>query len=260
MSDERYLPRSVLASIWIEHLEIGAGPIEIAMKAIQGDDEPHAVIWPDGREGTLRELLSLWTASTRQVAAVLPVAGDLSGLAGPGRLNTSALDAGEVLLFSSAAGDFGAVPEVVRFGSHIEPGHIVTWLIYDSKPWQQRLLGTIGTWRDARRELNTKLEKSIERLMVLDILGWQKEIEIEIEALRGRVHLPDPLPSEFDPHRAELLASGWRISTIADLGQSDTGGAISSWEADRRTEALGAIETTARRAVIAATYAAPSLM
>lgn len=260
MSDERYLPRSVLASVWIEYLEVGPGPIEIALKAIQGDDEPHAVIWPDGREGTLRELLSLWTASTRQVAAVLPVAGDLSGLAGPGRLNTSALDAGEVLLFSSAAGDFGAVPEVVRFGSHIEPGHIVTWRIYESKPWQQRFLGTIGSWRDAQREFNTELDESIKRLMILDILGWEKEIRIEIDALRGRVNLPDPLPNALDPQRAQLLASAWRISTIADLGQSDTGGAVSSWEADRRTEALGAIETTARRAVIAATYAAPSLI
>src|SRR5690625_2434873 len=80
MSDERLLPRSVLLSIWLEHLEVGAAQIEKAVHAVQGDDEPHEVLWPDGSSGSLGDLFGFWTASTRQVAAVLPVAGDLSGL------------------------------------------------------------------------------------------------------------------------------------------------------------------------------------
>jgi len=260
MSTERLLPRSVLLSIWIEHLEVGATQIEKAIHAVQGDDEPHTVIWPDGREGSLGELLGFWTASGRQVATVLPVAGDLSGLSGPGRTNTAAVEAGEIVLFSDAAQPLAAVPQVTRFGSHIEPGHLVTWNIMPANSWQTRFLGTIGSWRDAESQLRQVLSDAIERLMILDVAQWRDDLAIEIEALRGNAHLPDPLPASLDPRRANLLATGWRLAGIADLGQTNDGAAISAWESDRRREALLGVESAARRAVSAATYATPSLI
>ncbi len=260
MSDERLLPRSVLLSIWLEHLEVGAAQIEKAVHAVQGDDEPHEVLWPDGSSGSLGDLFGFWTASTRQVAAVLPVAGDLSGLAGPGRTNAAAVEAGEAVLLSTATQTVAAVPEVIRFGSHIEPGHLVTWKILPCHSWQTRFLGTIGSWLDAQRELAAALNDAIERLMILDVARWRDDLAVEVEALRGDAHLPDPLPRDLDGRRANLLATGWRIAEIADLGQTDDGGSVSGWESDRRREALLRIESAARRAVCAATYQTPSLI
>lgn len=258
MSADRLLPRSVLLSVWIEHLEVGAARVEEALDAVQGYDEPHSVIWPDGTAATLRELISVWTTADRQVAAVLPVAGDLSGLAGPGSLNTAAVSAGEAVLFSHGFGDFAAVPEVTEFGSHIEPGHFVTWRLHESREWKNRFLGTLGNWKDARRNLDRGLELVIDRLMILDVSPWRDEIAIEVDALRDTAAIPDPLPVTLHPLRAQLLTSGWQLAQIAELAQSDDGGAVSSWEAERRREALTTMETTARQAVSAATLAAPS--
>jgi len=258
MSYDRLLPRSVLLSLWIEHLEVGAASIKDATDAVQGYDEPHSVVWPDGQVAPLSELLSVWTASTRDVAAVLPVAGDLSGLSGPGSVNTAAVDAGEVVLFSNVSGHFAAVPHVTEFGSHIEPGHMVTWEIFEANAWRQRFLGTLGYWIDARRNLDMGVEQTIDRLMILDVSPWRDDVAVEIEALRDSAYVPDPMPETLNPLRAELLASGWRLATIVDLAQADDGGAISGWEADRRREALTAMESNARRAVSAATLGTPS--
>lgn len=260
MSSERVLPRSVLLSIWIEHLEIGAVPLEKSLQAVQGDDEPHTVVWPNGLHTRLGELISSWTASSRQVAAVLPVAGDLSGLAGPRQVNTAAVEAGEGVMFSNESGTFAAIPQVTPFGSHLEPGHLVEWHVLEANTWQQRFLGTIGHWREAQRHLKNELERSIERLMILDVAHWREELAVEVEALRGVTRIPDPLPLTIDAERSQLLASGWRLAGIADLGQTSDGAAVSGWEADRRREALSSIETAARRAVSAATFATPSLM
>lgn len=258
MSDHRLLPRAVLLSIWLEHLEVGAQQITKALKAIQGDDEPHDVIWPDGSSTSLAHLLGLWTASGRQVAAVLPVAGDLSGLSGPGSTNTAAVEAGEAVLFSDGSAHWAAVPQVTRFGSHLEPGHLVTWRVLESRAWQTRFLGTIGEWRQAQRDMHGVLSQAIERLMILDVAQWREELAVEIAALRGTTHLPDPLPANIDPARTHVLATGWRLVGISDLGQLDDGAAISSWESQRRREALTAVESAARRTVCAATFVTPS--
>lgn len=260
MYAQRLLPRSVLLSIWTEHLEVGAAQIEKAIRAVQGDDEPHSVIWPDGSNGTLAELLGFWTASARQVAAVLPIAGDLSGLAGPAAANSAALEAGEAVLFAAETQLLAAVPKVIRFGSHIEPGHLVTWHVMPANSWQTRFLGTIGSWQDADRQLRNALTTAIERLMILDVAQWRDDLAQEIATLRGDVHLPDPLPRALEARRAHLLATGWRIAGITDLAQIDDGAAITGWESDRRREALSGLENIARRAVSAATFQPPSLM
>lgn len=258
MSDDRLLPRSVLLSLWIEHLEVGAASVEEAIEAVQGYDEPHTVVWTDGEIGSLTELISFWTAASRQVAAVLPVSGDVSGLAGPGTVNTAAVEAGEALLFSNSFGTYAAIPEVTEFGSHIEPGHFVSWRVHEAKSWHTRFLGTLGHWKDARRNLDRGLELVIDRLMVLDVSPWRDDIAVEVDALRDSASVPDPLPATILPLRAQLLTSGWRLAVIADLAQSQDTGTISTWEAERRREALATMETIARQSVSAATLATPS--
>lgn len=256
MSVEHTLPRSVLVSLWLEHVKLGPLEIDVATKAIEADDEPHRVVFDDGSTGNLAQLFEQWTTMDRVVAAILPLPGHPSGLAGPHETSIETIDAGEAVLFSSADLRHALVPHIEPFGSHIEPGHFVTWHVLPANDWDLSFYATIGSLRDAETGLRTALKESIERLMVLDVAQWRDDLAIEIERLRGTTHLPDPLPSELSPRRAHLLATGWRLASIADLAHIDQGASITSWEADRRKEALQEVELAARRMVAAATFSA----
>ena len=63
------LPRSVLLALWLQG--VGAGPVQRAVDAVQGQDEPHVVVGapdvvPDG--GSLDQLIGAWAGGPRQAA------------------------------------------------------------------------------------------------------------------------------------------------------------------------------------------------
>ena len=73
----------MLLALWVQGVGTGSGPLQQALAAVQGDDEPHAVEAPDeaGIDGTaLADLLGAWASGPRDVAAVLPAPGDLAGV------------------------------------------------------------------------------------------------------------------------------------------------------------------------------------
>jgi len=126
------LPRSVLLAVWLDGVGTAGVTIRDLLKAVQGDDEPHAVRGPDnfGPAGSdLTDLVVAWAGGPRAVTAVVATPEDPDGL--PGAVVEAIGGAEECMLIEVPDGAYAAVPEVVRFGSVLEPGHVVTWDVHD---------------------------------------------------------------------------------------------------------------------------------
>ncbi|WP_155859532.1 hypothetical protein [Cellulomonas sp. KRMCY2] len=249
------LPRSVLLALWLQG--VGAGPVQRAVDAVQGEDEPHAVVGvpdvaPDG--GSLDQLIAAWAGGPRQAAALLPVPGDASGL--PPEVAEPAVDAGECVLVHTADGAWAAVPDVVEFGSVNDVGHLVTWRVHPVPDWRHRLPGLVGSLSEAEQSLRHALLGATEALANLDIARWRPDAAAAIVALRSGADPRWPLPAGLAPRAVRVLADAVRLRTIVALATADDGGAVNLWQADQRTAALRHIDHAARRAVAAATLAA----
>ncbi len=247
------LPRSVLLALWVEGLGTGAAPLQRALRAVQGDDEPHAVVADDvGLTGEgLAGLVGAWASGPRDVAAVLPAPGDLTGV--PAAVSGAAVDAGECVLVRTPAGSYAAVPAVEEFGSALEPGHLVTWHVSAVPDWRTVLLGTLGSLGDAERALRLALIAATEALASLDVARWRPDAAEAIAALRSDTAVQWPVPPELDGRRLRVLALAARLRAIVDLATADDGGAVNLWQADQRSTALRVVDRAARRAMSAAT-------
>lgn len=248
------LPRSVVLALWLGAGSRGAGA-EHAARVVQGDDEPHTVDGLGG-EANLVTLVEAWggAASARRataVAALLPAPGDAAGV--PAEIALDAVEAGECVLVENAAGAFAAVPVVERFGSDLEPGHLVRWLVRPVEPWRLRLLGTLGTLEEAERGLRTALGTAVEALDALDVSRWREDAAVEIARLREPVDLSPVLPPVLDPRRVRALSQAVRLHAIVQLASADDGGAVNVWQSDQRGAALRSVEVASRHAMSAAT-------
>lgn len=251
------LPRSVLLALWL-HGD-GPGPVGRAVDAVQGQDEPHAVVGvPDvvADGGSLEDLVAAWTRGPRQAAALLPVPGDVSGL--PPEVAEIAVDAEECVLVHTAAGSWVAVPDVVEFGTVHDTGHLVTWQVRTVEDWRYRLPGLVGTLSEAEQSLRHALLGATEALANLDVARWRPDAAATIVALRSDVDPHWPVPVGLAPRAVRVLADAVRLRTIVALATADDGGAVNLWQADQRSAALRHIDHAARRAVAAATLAAGS--
>ena len=137
------LPRSIQLALWLPHARSTAA-LERAAAVVQHADEPHTVAGDDGAPGPgLLDLLAAWGGVVQQVAAVLPVPGDVVGV--PATVSAAAVDAGECLLVTTPAGSFAAVPQIEEFGSAAEPGHLVEWRVAPVAPWCESRCAPIMT-------------------------------------------------------------------------------------------------------------------
>ncbi|QTE31390.1 hypothetical protein J4E96_07295 [Pengzhenrongella sicca] len=265
MSPVLALPRSVLLALWLQQVEAGAAPLRRAVRAIQGDDEPHAVLAADlpaelsadpGAEppgDDLAELLAAWAAGPHESAALLPAPGDLAGV--PAAVATAALAARECVLVQTPGGSFAAVPDVVRFGSAYEPGHLVTWSVQRVPDWRVQLLGTVGSLADSERALRGALRSATEALASLDVARWRPDAAEAIAALRSEADPDWPVPPDLDARRLRVLVAAARLRAIVALATADDGGAVNLWQADQRSTALREVDRAARHAMSAATIA-----
>jgi hypothetical protein len=253
-ADGLSLPRSVLLALWVEGVGTGSGPLQRALRAVQGEDEPHTVVADDvvaaGGE-SLGDLIAAWASGPRDVAAVLPAPGDLTGV--PAAVSGAAVDAGECVLVRTAVGSFAAVPTVEEFGSALEPGHLVRWQVTAVPEWRTLLLGTLGSLADAERALRVALLSATEALASLDVARWRPDAAEAIAALRSDTAVQWPVPPGLDGRRLRVLASAARLRAIVDLATADDGGAVNLWQADQRSTALREVDRAARRAMSAAT-------
>jgi hypothetical protein len=183
--------------------------------------------------GSALDLLVRTRASGVTYAGLaLPVDGDPLGLGGPRDFNAAALEAGQAVV----AGGLGLVP--------VEQGETVQWQVFEAGP---RQLPDVG---EADRGLRETLVSTAGDLADLDVAKWRPEAADALMNLHHRPALEAPLGTP--PRCADLAARGLQAWAIVDLALDDDGGALSSYEVERRRGLLQPLGRAARRAVVAA--------
>lgn len=251
------LPHVVLAALWLPPV-VAAGPdrsdvVDSALHAVAGDDT-HVVDRPDGAVKSLRDMVGrIVGQEITDVGAVLPVPGHVAGL--PGVALLDAVDAGQCLLIRAEGGSWAVVPQVEAFGSDLEPGTLVRWVLHPF-PFAERpvptLLGLVGSLRQARQDIARALVTAGEALEALDLASWRPDAAREAARLLHDDLSTDVLPPGLEPARVEVLTRAARLLAIVQLALEDDGGAVMARQGAARAEVLRDLEHTARRALAAA--------
>lgn len=245
------LPRSALLALWLRAARLGDddGTARL-VRAVERDDEPHVVSGPLG-DVRLADLAGAWAGDAREVVALAPVPGDVSGV--PPEAAAHATDAGECVVVTTSSGSWALVPEVTEFGSDLEPGHLVTWHVTQVGPWSARVLGAVGSLPEAERDLRTALLLATRALDELDVARWRDDAAGAIADLRAGGAPTWQLPPGVPPRAVQVLVQAVRLRAIVDLATADDGGSVNLWQADQRSTALREVDRASRHAVGAAT-------
>jgi len=183
--------------------------------------------------GSALDLLALARTSGAAYAGLaLPVEGDPLGLGGPRDFNAAAMDAGQAVV----AGSLGLVPE--------EQGETVQWRALAA---DRRQLPDVG---EADRTLRESLLGAADDLADLEVARWRPEAADALMNLHHRPTVEAPLG--VPPRCVDLAARGLQAWAIVDLALVDDGGALSSYEVERRRGVLQPLGRAARRALVAA--------
>lgn len=220
------LPHSAVLAWWLTAWLRGHEQTDHVLDALA--DDTHLL-----EGGSALDLLARSRASGASYAGLaLPVDGDPLGLGGPRDFNAAAMDAGQAVV----AGPLGLVPE--------ETGETVQWRAFEAA---RRQLPDVG---EADRALREALPGAADELAALDVARWRPEAADALMNLHRRPRLDAPLGTP--PRCVDLAARGLQAWTIVDLALEDDGGALSSYEAERRRGLLQPLGRAARRAVVAA--------
>lgn len=220
------LPHSAVLAWWLTAWLRGHEQADHVLDVLA--DDVHLL---DG--GSALDLLTRARATGASAAGLaLPVEGDPLGLGGPAELNAAALDAGQAVV----VGDLGLVPE--------EVGETVQWRTW---PAARRQLPDVG---EADRSLRETLLATAADLADLDVARWRPEAADALMNLHHRPAIDAPLGTP--PRCVDLAARGLQAWSIVDLALLDDGGALSSYEAERRRGLLQPLGRAARRAIVAA--------
>ena len=185
--------------------------------------------------------------ATGPARLVLPAAGDVRGLPGPGVFSRAATAAGEGVLFpetASGAG-LGIVPTPVADG-------VLRWTVHRvSEPGPPPEFVALS---HAERDLRDQVRQAASVLTSLGVARHRPGVRDEIAAaLRAR---PASLwPAGMPPQVLRVLQQADEVEAIlAAASVDEPGGALSASAATARREALRPIETAvrvARRAAVA---------
>ena len=174
---------------------------------------------------------------------VLPAAGDVRGLPGPGHFSQAAIEAGEGVLFPDSG--LGLVPSTVgdgllRWTAHYLPG-----------PGRARGAHLAGRRRARAARAGAPLHLDlIAHGVARHRAGVREEIDAALKA-RPRTLWPDGMP----PHALRVLQHADEVEAIlAAASIDDPGGALTATAAQARNAALRPLATAvreARRAAVA---------
>jgi hypothetical protein len=230
-------------------------PLDQALAAVEGDDEPHLVCRgmaaPDELGETLGELRDAGWAGLR---LALPAPGDPLGLTGPAEVNREALRVGEGVLAVPGPGAAtvpALVPDVTPFGPPGDQGFCVSWRHHEAAATSPAV-PTVG---EADRDLRAHLASATDELRRLDAVPWATTPG-RLDALRGQ-RPTLPLPPATEPRALALADQALAVLVVVDAARRDDGGALSAHVAAQRAAALAPLDRAARRALVAA--CSPSL-
>lgn len=255
------LPRSVLLALWGTAVLDGRAGAARAVEVVTGPDEPHLVTGEDQPLTAsplgpgLRDLLDHLPGRTAGLRAVLPVPGDALGLPPVPEAVRAAVDAQEAVV-AVPAGPGGPgwtwVPEVEAFGSEHDQGHQVRWQCWRHPEGSRPPATAFADLGEAERELRVALTRSADALAGLDVARWREDAAEGIAGVRAAAADGRELPPGLAPRAVRVLGTASRVRGIVALATVDDGGAVSGWEADRRSTLLRELDATARRALVAA--------
>ncbi len=244
-----------MAALWVGCADEGDSWLSDAVQAITGTDEPHRTE-DDAPLAALLDRLSLHRRTGSVTFGALPVPHEPVGLSGP--VGVAAMDAGECVVVDggASAGALVAVPDVVAFGSALEPGAMVRWRLHHARA--SIAPASLG---EARRMLAEALVIAVDALEAMDVARWRPDAAEEIAELASSSVPPeisDQLPPDLDPRRSDLLVRAARLEAIAELAMADDGAAVTLFAADQRQAALRHVASASRHAMQAAsTFSTP---
>lgn len=227
------LPRSAVLAPWLTACLRGRVSPDQLADAVTGADPRHLVLLED-RPVPIPELPGRLRGRVTAVRLALPAPGDPAGLAGPPPFNSAALASGEAVLLPGTG--LGLVPRL--------DARTVLWEALPADPSAAVDPGEAAT------TLRQTLLAVTARLVELDVASWQPEIPDLLLNLRHRDGLP--LPPDLPPRRVETVERAALCLEIVRLARADEGGAVSSYEMERRRDALADLDRAARRALVAA--------
>jgi hypothetical protein len=220
------LPHSATLAWWLTAWLRGHEQTDHVLDALA--DETHLL----AGGSTLDLLVRARGTGASYAGLALPVDGDPLGLGGPRDFNGAALEAGQAVV----VGDLGLVP--------VEQGETVQWQPLEAS---RRQLPDVG---EADRTLRGALLDAAGDLAELDVARWRPEAADALMNLHHRPSLDAPLGTP--PRCVDLAARGLQAWAIVDLALVDDGGALSSYEVERRRNLLQPLGRAARRAIVAA--------
>jgi hypothetical protein len=240
--------RSTRFVVWVRSWRAGLVSFDELAEEIAADEE-HLVADAPGTwtDVPLSQALPAFVKlHPDEIRLVLPAPGDPRGLPGPGELTGAALLAGEAVMTPA----FGVVPEVRRHtsGSGVE-FETVLWRFIPAP--EHRPVFQLGA-AEADAELTAALLETTTKLTKLDIAQWRPELAGALQQLR-RPESTANLPAGFDPRARRLFARASVLDQVLALAEHNApGGAVNTFEAQQRDEALRPLTTACRHALVAA--------
>lgn len=261
------IPRSALLAAWAGAVAAGRARTADALQAVAGDDEPHRVepapgftaprVLPVPDPGYLSDLLVLLAAAGEEgpvrVRCVLPTPGDVRGVPGPAGLRAAAVDAGGCVVLDGLPDgtSVALVPEVEEFGPADDVGVSVAWQAWHADPVAGTPLAT--SVAEADMAFRLALAEATTDLEALQLSSWRPDATAGLHG-RGR-SAGQALPPTLGPRSLRLLDRAEKVLAILEVAEADHGGAVTGWEAGRRSASLSGLQ----RATLAAVAAAVSL-
>lgn len=253
-----FVPRSSATfAVWSSAWLAGSAAPDDVLDALTPWAEAHDVVAADEATAAATDLpapgapvssLTFLLAALRRAPRgagrlVLPVAGDIRGLPGPGSFTSAAIAAGEGVLYGEAG--LGVVPSPIADG-------VLRWTVHTvPAPVPPAEYVPLA---EAEHELRGQVRQSTSLLTDLGVARHRPGVREEIAAaLRARpaTHWPAGMPGRA----LRVLQQADEVEAILAAASADEpGGALSASAATARREALRPLDTAvriARRAAVA---------
>jgi hypothetical protein len=230
---------AVWATAWLS----GRTSYDEALDATLGDTAHRVVGLPGTPEAVPLgvALSALRGLGERRLRLVLPVPGDIRGLAPLPGLGALALESGQAAVGTRVA----LVPEPLG-------PEAVSWTAFDLTGLPPAPPPAEDSLRRVSGELDLAVGDAARTLVQLDLARWNPEVPALLAGLARPKPAPG-LPDDHDPVALSVLGRAQRLSQVLDLAMADApGAAVTHTQAAARDEALRPLARAVREATVAA--------